>query len=73
VPGPGLELEQRAAFDGADLVAETIFTSARAGDLEELVAQTLDGSLPVPISRRYRLADGARACIDLLRSTPGEN
>ena len=32
-----------------------------------LAAQALDGSLPVTISRRYPLADGVQACIDLLR------
>jgi hypothetical protein len=47
---------------------ETILTSARPGDLDALAGQVLDGSLPVTISRRYRLADGAQACTDLLHA-----
>jgi NADPH:quinone reductase len=57
-----------AAFDGADLAVQTIFTSARSGDLDALAGQSLHGSLPVTISRRYRLADGVNACTDLLHA-----
>ena len=57
-----------AAFDGADLTVQTIFTNARSGDLDALAGQALHGSLPVTISRRYRLADGVTACTDLLHA-----
>jgi NADPH:quinone reductase len=56
-----------AALDGAGLALEVVFTSARPGDLDALAADALDGSLPVTVSGRYRLADGVRACTDLLR------
>jgi NADPH:quinone reductase-like Zn-dependent oxidoreductase len=57
-----------AAFGGADLAVQTIFTSARTGDLDVLAGQALDGSLPVTISSRYRLTDGVQACTDLLHA-----
>jgi NADPH:quinone reductase len=47
---------------------QTIFTSAQPGDLDALAGQALDGSLPVTISRRYRLADGVNACTGLLHT-----
>ncbi|MCK9903202.1 hypothetical protein MXD63_24460 [Frankia sp. Cpl3] len=45
---------------------ETVITSAGPGDLDALAARALDGSLPVAISRRYRLADGGQACLEFL-------
>ncbi|WP_261574324.1 NADP-dependent oxidoreductase [Frankia gtarii] len=56
-----------ALFDGKDLEVETVFTAARPGDLDVLAQRALEGALPVTISRRYGLADGAQACVDLLR------
>jgi len=61
-------LPDPAALDGTDLAVETVFTSARPGDLDVLAGQALSGALPVTIGRRYRLADGAQACTDLLRA-----
>jgi NADPH:quinone reductase-like Zn-dependent oxidoreductase len=56
-----------SAFAGRDLTVETVLTTARPGDLDVLAERAVDGTLPVTIGRRYRLADGARACVDLLR------
>ncbi|SNQ51343.1 Zn-dependent oxidoreductase, NADPH:quinone reductase [Frankia canadensis] len=55
------------SFTGSDLIVETLFTAAVPGDLDVLAEQALDGMLPNPIGRRYLLAEGARACVDLLR------
>jgi NADPH:quinone reductase-like Zn-dependent oxidoreductase len=54
-----------ASFAGADVRVETVVTTARPGELEEVAAWALDGALPATISGRYRLADGARASVDL--------
>ncbi len=55
-----------AAFEGKELTVETVVASARSGDLDALAARALDGSLPVAISKRYRLADGGQACVEFL-------
>jgi NADPH:quinone reductase len=47
---------------------QTIFTSARPGDLDTLARQALERSLPVTISRTCRLADGVHACTSLLHA-----
>jgi len=57
-PDPG-------AFERDDLTVETVYGAARPGDLDELAARAAEGSLPSPISRRYRLSDGARAYLEL--------
>jgi NADPH:quinone reductase len=54
-----------AAFARADVAVQTVFSSARPGDLDALAARALNGSLPVTIGRTYRLADGVAACTDL--------
>ncbi len=56
-----------ASFEGRDLTVTTLLTEARPGDLDALAERARTGALPVPISRRYPLADGAQACVDLLR------
>ncbi|MFB9833191.1 NADP-dependent oxidoreductase [Actinoallomurus acaciae] len=55
-----------AAFDRDDLTVETVFTTARHGDLAEVAARAIDGSLPAAIGRRYRLDDGPRAYRELV-------
>jgi NADPH:quinone reductase-like Zn-dependent oxidoreductase len=56
-----------ASFAGRDLIVATLFT-ANPGDLDVLAEQALTGTLPNPVGRRYLLAEGARACVDLLRA-----
>jgi NADPH2:quinone reductase len=53
-------------FARDDLTVETIFSVAHPGDLEELAARAIDGTLPAAISHRYRLDDGAHAYQDLV-------
>jgi NADPH:quinone reductase-like Zn-dependent oxidoreductase len=48
-----------------DLPVETVFTRARPGDLAEVAALALSGTLPSTVSRRYRLDEAARAYADL--------
>ena len=54
-----------ADFARDDLTVETIFSAALPGDLEELAARAMDGTLPNTVSHRYRLDDGAHAYQDL--------
>ncbi|MFD9701555.1 NADP-dependent oxidoreductase [Lentzea sp. NPDC059081] len=57
-----------SAFDRADLTVRTVYSTARAGDLDHLAAQALAGTLPSTVSRRYALDEGARAYGDLMHS-----
>lgn len=57
-----------SAFDRADLTVQTVYGSARAGDLDELAAQAVAGKLPNAISRRYPLQEAVRAYADLVHS-----
>ncbi|MGW4798639.1 NADP-dependent oxidoreductase [Nonomuraea sp. NPDC004297] len=57
-----------AAFDRPDLTVRTVFSTARPGDLEELAARAMAGSLPATVSRRYPLAEAARAYADLVHT-----
>ena len=54
-----------AAF--GDLRVETIYTTARPGDLDELAARAVAGELPSTVSRRYELERAAEAYVDLER------
>lgn len=51
----------------ADLVVHDVYAVVRPGELEHLVQASLDGVLPPMDQRRYSLADGARACVDIVR------
>ena len=62
-PGP-----EAAEFGRADLTVQTVYGSARAGDLDELAAQAVAGKLPNAISRRYPLQEAVRAYADLVHS-----
>ncbi|QFY14442.1 zinc-binding dehydrogenase [Nonomuraea phyllanthi] len=55
-----------SAFDRADLTVATVYSTARPGDLDELAAQAVAGTLPSTISRRYPLDEAARAYADLV-------
>lgn len=55
-----------AAFADRGITVETVVTRAEPGDLDALAAQAADGSLPVAISKRYRLVDGGQACVEFL-------
>jgi NADPH:quinone reductase-like Zn-dependent oxidoreductase len=57
-PGP-------SAFDGADLTVETVYCTARRGNLEQLVRYAIDEMLPCTISRQYPLARAPQAYSDL--------
>jgi NADPH2:quinone reductase len=57
-----------SAFDRADLTVRTVYSTARPGDLDELAAQAMAGSLPATISRRYPLEEAARAYADLVHT-----
>ncbi|NUP63347.1 MAG: zinc-binding dehydrogenase, partial [Nonomuraea sp.] len=45
---------------------ETLYTLARPGDLDEVAALAVAGVLPSTVSRRYPLAEAARAYRDLV-------
>lgn len=53
-----------ATFPRADLTVETVFTRAVPGDLAELAAQAVGGTMPAAIGGRYALADASRAYHD---------
>ncbi|MER6950311.1 NADP-dependent oxidoreductase [Nonomuraea sp. NPDC000554] len=55
-----------AAFGRDDLTVETVYASARPGDVADVAARAVDGSLPAAIGRRYRLDDAARAYRELI-------
>lgn len=55
-----------AAFDGRNVTVETVYATARPGDLDRLAGYALDGTLPSTISRRYPLARAPRAYADLV-------
>jgi NADPH:quinone reductase-like Zn-dependent oxidoreductase len=50
-----------------DLRAETIFTAAGQGDLDELAARAVAGELPPTVSRRYEMERAVDAYADLER------
>ncbi|MYW05974.1 zinc-binding dehydrogenase [Streptomyces sp. SID3343] len=52
------------AFAGR-ITVTTVYGTARPGDLDELAARALDGTLPEAISRRYPLTAGALAFREL--------
>jgi len=57
-----------AAFDRADLTVRTVYSNARPGDLDELAAQAMNGTLPPTITRHYPLGEATRAYTDLART-----
>ncbi|WP_433234977.1 NADP-dependent oxidoreductase [Streptosporangium sp. CA-135522] len=57
-----------SAFDRADLMVRTVYSNARPGDLDQLAAQAMAGTLPSTISRRYPLQEAARAYVDLVHT-----
>lgn len=50
-----------------DLTVHSGFTHIEPGDLDQLARRVVAGELPLTISRRYSLAEGAQAYVDLLR------
>ncbi|MEV4112998.1 NADP-dependent oxidoreductase [Nonomuraea sp. NPDC049695] len=77
LPGPALPAVARVVRPGGRLLNiafpapgpatgfETVYTNARAGDLEEVTALALKGVLPSTVTRRYPLAEAVRAYRDL--------
>jgi NADPH:quinone reductase-like Zn-dependent oxidoreductase len=57
-----------SAFDGAGLTVQTVYSTARPGDLDRLAAHALDNTLPSTISRRYTLAQAPQAYADLVNT-----
>lgn len=58
----------RSAFDRADLRVDTVYSAARPGDLDQLAALAMAGTLPVTVSRQYPLDEAAQAYDDLVHT-----
>ncbi|MEV7469251.1 NADP-dependent oxidoreductase [Streptomyces kronopolitis] len=52
---------QPGTHERDDLTMATLSGAARPGDLDDLAARAVKGTLPPAVGRRYRLADGPRA------------
>jgi NADPH:quinone reductase len=57
-----------SAFAHADLTMQTVYGTARAGDLDQVAALAMAGTLPATVSRRYPLEEAARAYADLVHT-----
>jgi NADPH2:quinone reductase len=55
-------------FDRADLTVQTVYSTARPGDLDHLAAQAMTDTLPPTISRQYPLEEATRAYGDLVHA-----
>ncbi|MET9245874.1 NADP-dependent oxidoreductase [Nonomuraea sp. NPDC003709] len=78
LPGPALAEPARVVRPGGPLLTvafpspdpstgfKTVYTHARPGDLDEVAALAVKGTLPSTVSRRYPLAEAARAYRDLV-------
>ncbi|WP_328396669.1 NADP-dependent oxidoreductase [Nocardia sp. NBC_00416] len=55
-----------ADFERADIAVETVLSRARAGDLDQLAAQAIAGTLPSTIGRRFSLEEAPLAYAELL-------
>jgi NADPH2:quinone reductase len=57
-----------SAFDRADLTVDTVYSTARRGDLDQLASLAMAGTLPATVSRQYPLEEAARAYADLVHT-----